>query len=245
MEFLIRLDQINDRTIMDPLISDFISLYGQGIAVHENPDNECSNPHYHIWLFSSSKVQAIRDKFKRMFSVSGNAQYSINSKKSGDIKYLLKQSIPCIVFNNKFTQQEVDDNINKWQVKSEGKSEGKSRQGKARQVKASWYDELSQYCMQQMKDYNFQVNTIRSVAEEVAVHIQFYYLDKIKCEPNDFQLRCYVKSIVKWMVYELDNSPLKKSYKRYAEIRASEICGDMFVSHVNFFSNMVIKENGT
>lgn len=96
--------------------------------------------------------------------------------------------------------------------------------------------------MKQMKDFPFGNSSIRVVAEEVAFHIQDYYNDHCKCEPNDFQLKSYVKSIVKFMIYELDNSKEKRSYRKYLQYRSIEICGDSFSSRLNYFSDIYKKD---
>lgn len=153
-------------------------------------------------------------------------QYSIYVTKDGDIRFRLGYS---------------DDEVNDLKSKSYKKVPKKE---KDKVVKMSNYNELANYCMQQMKDFDFKNIPLRGVAEEIAYYIQDYYLNNMKCEPNDFQLKAYVKSILKWMIYELDSSSDKKSYKKYLNYRAMEICGDSFMSSKNFFLNMSIKEDG-
>lgn len=71
---------------------------------------------------------------------------------------------------------------------------------------------------------------------KIAEDIIQYYNDLDKLEPNDFQLKCYVKSIIRKFASSLDS----KVWERFKRQRAREIVGTEF--RYEFFSYN--KENG-
>lgn len=58
------------------------------LACFEHPPG---NPHYHIWLHTSKKINAVRESLKRCFDVKGNGEVSVKQKSpTSGINYLCK-----------------------------------------------------------------------------------------------------------------------------------------------------------
>lgn len=111
MEYLIRIDVIGDESVFRTKVVEWVSSKGKSIGCYEY---HAGNHHYHVWLRSDCKLQALRASFKKSFpECVGNKSYSI-SQKAGNLNYVCKgpeapdvRSGPIIIVNDMCSVDEV------------------------------------------------------------------------------------------------------------------------------------------
>lgn len=209
MKILIRVDQKCGKDEMIGKIKSLIDKYGKGIASFENPEDK--NPHFHIWMETDSTVQSVRDKFKRMFEVSGNAEYSMSTK-DGSLKYICKDGE--IVYNNWFSDEEIRVAKESWVPDEEFKSKSKKKKSENSflDIYNYVYEEYFASC-QSSPDF-----------WETGEHVIDYYQKNYKRHPSHYQLKPLVESLVRHYCYE--NKP--DLYKRFRRQLVLESLGPMF-----------------
>lgn len=86
-EYCIRVDVVGDEEALRARLTTWLAKYGDSLGVREGHDD---NPHFHVWLKSRSKLQAVRANFKSTFKEHvGNRCYSIKAA-PGNLQYLAK-----------------------------------------------------------------------------------------------------------------------------------------------------------
>lgn len=147
---------------------------------------------------------------KRSFAQVKTDNYEVYVTKDDNIKYIKGYS---------------DDEVEQLKAKSYKKSDV---QVDKEDVKKNWFITLVDHCIKNGV-------TARSAGWEIAEAIIDAYDEYVKCEPNDFQLRCYAKSIQRHLVSAYARSSEKEEiWKNYKRARAKEIIGTTWV-HVDEF----------
>lgn len=211
MRYLIRADLQGD--VNEVTLAKWLESRGTGIAVHENPNG---NPHFHAWLESDTKCQALRVSFKTTFkSHVGNKSYSIKEDKKDEasLVYLCKgpkapaeRRDPIVIWNTKFTADEVRTAHEQYWRWSQERMEKKTKPAAENpKEKVSAFAAALGYVKENMEkvreelmmQHVFQVD----VKVLISITLEQYYQRQVKCQPNDFQLKAMTNSVERALAY--------------------------------------------
>lgn len=122
-------------------------------------------------------------------------------------------TFPTIIVNSfNFTEEQIWEMHYEWYDKWKGIT-----------LKVAKQEETKRAQFLQMYDAIGKEPFLRGPRAVCAEVIQ-YYQDNYKLEPNDFQLKCYIKTLIRHFVHE--NYP--QQWDRYKRLRADEIVGSDF-----------------
>ena len=132
--------------------------------------------------------------------------------------YKIYVSKDFVKWSKGFTDEELKELKDKSYKKGEKKKKDKEK---------PWFQVLIEHCLANGV-------TASSAGWDIAASVIDAYREYTKCEPNDFQIKCYAKSIQRELVYaraiEIDR---KDIYTTYLQRRARDIIGDSW-THVQF-----------
>lgn len=113
--------------------------------------------------------------------------------------------------NRRIVQGYRDDELDALEAKSYKKSE------KSRKVEKS--------SLQRLVDYIEEHQVDHLSPHAVGAAVIDYYVKQVKCEPNDFQLKCMIKSVIGNMMFR--HQP--KDYEKWRDARVKSIIGHEFI----------------
>jgi len=194
-------------------------------------------PHYHSVHFSGKST--LRDRLLEL-GWTGNENHAFTPFEDDSdenylkvMRYVCKGEahgvLPVVVSNTmNITEDLILKYHNEWYLYSCNSSEEKKQKKSDEERKKDWFYFLVNFC----KSKGLHAS---SSGWEFSDVIFDAYQEKVKVEPNDFQIGCYVKSIQRHLVYEasveLDAPEIWSNYKK---MRAREIIGNSWV-HPNDF----------
>lgn len=204
------------------------------IGCHEYPHN---NPHYHFWCLTDLKHDTFQKSLKKIPGVAGD-KFSVKSTE-GVLKYLCKgpkavsklkaadypgeKVYPEIVINTMgITEDSIKNSHEEWWAEAKDWKSKKTKNEKinaSKKEKINWFETL-------MLHVKSKGCTCHSDGWEIAKWIIDAYRVYVKCEPNDFQIKCYAKSIQRELVYEYSKQCGSMNiYDGYLRERAKVIIG--------------------
>ena len=150
---------------------------------------------------------------------------AVSKIKSKDFPGVKKD--PEIIFNNiSLSYQDIMSYHDIWWQEAISFLESKKKSDKVvkeNNDKKSWFETLIQYCVDNGITYS-------SDGWCIAKEIISCYNSKLKCEPNDFQILCYAKSIQRHLLFEHSKqSGNTNILNRYLEHRSKAIVGSSWV----------------
>lgn len=200
----LRVDNRDDDTLSR--LQSFLSRYEKYLVYEEVSDKQ-KKLHYQgvVYVNSDKEYNAMKVRFSTHFKdwEKGSKSMSLVKKDTYEV-YITKDGKQ--VFNQGFSEEEVE-NLQKQSYKKEDKT------------KLNKLDKLMQYC----KENNYHWS---DDGWKLCILIQKYYLENNLPEPNDFQIKCYVKSI--YLRYMTEKSREKNNpaiLDNYMRERAYEIMG--------------------
>lgn len=202
-------------------------------ACAEEPDTETNNYHYHS-IHQSKKTTLHERTVKLGWTGNENKAFShliedTDEHWNRSLAYICKGSqrgaYPIIVVNTlELTEQQVwKYHYDWWDNWSKKKYSEVKKEKKIRNQLQDMYDAIPKQ--------SFYEGPWK-IAEEI---IQ-YYQDNNKLEPNDFQLKCYLKSLIR----KFAETQGEVIWNRFKSQRAKEIVGSEF--RYDFFSSLKEKE---
>lgn len=205
----------------------------QVIGCCEHPHD---NPHFHFWLLSEKKHDTIQRKLKAIKGVA-STKYTVKSA-DGRLDYLCKgpkavsklkakdypgvKVFPEIVVNTMSTLSDIEEAHEQWWKEAstwENQKANNQKIIKGNKEKINWFDFLMRHC--EVKGINYL-----SSGWDIAAAIIDCYREHIKCEPNDFQIKCYAKSIQRQLVFQ----QRPDLYQNYLHNRAKAVIGSEWTS---------------
>lgn len=178
--------------------------------------------HYQGVIYSSLKFMTYKKRMEGIFpewkgtrGCKGQGKRSFAEVKGDSYEiYITKDD------NIKYVKGYTDEEIQLLKSQSYHKSEDKSKE--------NWFLTLVQHC------YDNNVDAM-SDGWQIGACIIDAYQKYIKCEPNDFQIKSYAKSIQRHMVAQYAEEVKKPHvWSRYKELRAKEIIGHEWVRTCEF-----------
>lgn len=217
--YTLRLDVIEDVSSEDTLkrIEDALCKYPRYMIYHEYA-KETGKPHFQgiVWadeghetykkamerLFPEWKgTRGCKGQGKRSFAPTKTSNYEIYITKDGDVRLCKGYSTEDIErLRAKSYQPAV-------KAKAERKNE------------PTGYQKALAHVKQSVSPADWMNPT------EICKALIDYYTKAVKCEPNDFQLKCMTKSIMSSLLYESD----PQRYERWKQVRAEQIIGREFI----------------
>lgn len=199
MDYTIRLDVLHQND--GEMLKKYLSKYSKYLVYEEIADKTLKVHYQGIVRFDSEEdAKNEKQRFYDMFRKhpKGSKSMAKVNKKTYEV-YITKDK-NCYVSKG-YTQDDIDA------LESMSYPKKKKRE--------SWFKTLIQYC----KDQNIKA---RSTGWEIAAAVLKCYQEYSKVEPNDFQLRCYAKSVQRVLIQE----SYPERFEYYVAIRAKEIIGN-------------------
>lgn len=173
-------------------------------------------PHYQGIVFSSQSSETYKKKMENAFpewkgkrgDKCGKRSFAPVKELSSYQSYIFKDNDVRFILG--YSDEEIAS-IPKWE------KDVKKFKQKQKNEKQSWFLTLYEHC----KTFNIDAH---SSGEDYADAIIDAYETKLGCEPNDFQLKCYAKSLQRHFIYVqyADNPRHIAAYRR---MRARQIIG--------------------
>lgn len=226
----LRIDVLGPQGYTEECMQKFLELYDRYLIAHEISDKE-SKPHYQgiIHFETKAAYDAAYTRFKRTFDsklwskghrafpMAKTSNYEIYITKDEDIRY-----------KKNYTEEEINILISK-SYKKENNVYKKEKKEKESNFLAA---------------YTFCVDsgiTVSSTGWDVIAVLIRYYYQRVKCEPNDFQLKSMAKTILT-KIYLDHHASDKAKQDAYLRYRARVIQGpDWSPPEVDKKGNIVYK----
>lgn len=206
----LRLDIKNDSTYS--LLEKYLRKYDYKYLVYEEVSDKKEKLHYQgIFWVPEKEHNACKSRWSTMFKdwTRGQKSMAIVKKSSYEI-YCTKDKSP--IFRNKYTDEEISALEDQSYKKKPERSENETT-----------FQKAFNYC----KEHGIDTYSDGWIIAETLID---YYREKVKCEPNDFQLKNMAKSIYTHCVYEKalaqGNMGIYTSYKQQ---RAKQIMGSEWI----------------
>lgn len=213
MNYTVRLDILSPED--GPKLIKFLEKYDKYLVYDEISDKK-KKPHYQgiIWYKDEKEAKAAKTRYTEMFGKTHPKSLKSMIKVNTD-NYEIYITKGGKVFCSK---DYTEDKILELQTKSYKKPTKKTTQ-------KSQFSKILDYC----KESNLQCT---ANGWEIAALILKYYTHEVKCEPNDFQIKCMAKSIQRQLCYEYSQESGKNVFNNYIQQRAKDIIGHEWI-HVN------------
>lgn len=206
----------------------FLKCFDKYVVSYEISE-EKKKPHYQGIIFTDMKYETYKKKAEsffeewkgkrgdkcglRSFAMVRKDEYEIYVVKDGDLRFV-----------KGYTEEEIAELRSKSYVKDSSKDKTKDKNNYNEDGrKKNWFTTLIDHC----KSNGVKQN---SDGWEIAKWIIDAYQVYVKCEPNDFQIKCYAKSIQRQLVYEHAIANDRKDlYDRYLRQRVKNVIGNEWV----------------
>jgi len=198
---------------------------------------ETEKPHVHFILFESKSTVWRR---LQQAGYTGNGSFAFTEGDDGEhdvqntINYICKGEsleIPPIILVNSMgltSEQIRQHQVDYWtHVKQKDSSGDKGARAKVPAGSRKNNDTPLLRRVLFCKEHGI---TSSSAGWEIAGELIQYYQENHGCEPNDFQIKCYAKSIQRHLVYEnAKESGRMDKWERYKRLRAQQIIGNEWI----------------
>lgn len=218
-----RLGEEYIKKLIDSFLTDYDSQLHRYIISFER-GSETDKPHFQGYIEHHFKAngyaQNVGKYFKELkpheksFAPKQKDFWKVYIVKDGDIRWL-----------KGFSDEELAELRSQYDPNFKQNNKKGQSQAKRDAQKKNFFIDMMKY----MEDNGINYSTS---GWEIAETLLDYYELELKCEPNDFQLRCYCKSIQRHFMYSQATPEQLKNYRR---ARAKVIIGHEWVTNSEIF----------
>lgn len=222
MDVTIRIDHIDD-TVPKRLIS-FLESYPKAL-VYEEVSDETKKLHYQGW------IQVEDDKAYNAMKVRFSTSFKSHTKGQKSMAKVKKESYKSYICKDgkQFYRKGVtDEELVELEKNSYKKSD------KKKTVQTGF-----QKALDYVKDNGCNASTD---GWQIYAKLTDYYLEQVKCEPNEYQLGNMTKSIAKHLMYEkCVELNRMEAYNHYIKDRAMQALGCTWIQPSTYFDKLTLK----
>lgn len=210
MNYTVRLDVLNPED--GDTLKKYLEKYSKYL-VFEEVSSKTQKLHYQgvVYFDSEQEYKAAKVRFSSMFKSHTRGKKSMAKVKSEDYEIYISKDGKCFIAKE-YTEEDIAILHSKSYKKTDKKKD-----------KKSWFMILVDHVKSEGLNSN-------SSGWEIAAVVIDCYQNFCKCEPSDFQIQNYAKSIQRHLCFEeCKANGNMNPYKSYLRARAKQVIGNTWV----------------